>query len=124
MSTSLRGHVALVTGANHGIGAATATMLAVRGAAVVVSYLRIPDPGDRGGPQLYRDNRASDASRVSATIKELGGSVLTVEADLSNAKATARLFDAAEATFGPVDILVNNATGWVADTFSPTPGDR
>jgi 3-oxoacyl-[acyl-carrier protein] reductase len=50
--------------------------------------------------------------------------VLTVEADLSDAKTAARLFDAAEATFGPVDILVNNATGWVADTFSATPGDR
>jgi len=35
-----------------------------------------------------------------------------------------RLFDAAEAAFGPVDILINNATGWVADTFSPTPRRR
>jgi 3-oxoacyl-[acyl-carrier protein] reductase len=46
MNTSLRGHVALVTGANHGIGASTAKTLAERGAAVVLTYLRIPDPGD------------------------------------------------------------------------------
>jgi 3-oxoacyl-[acyl-carrier protein] reductase len=41
----LQGHVALVTGGNHGIGAATALTLASCGAAVVVSYLRIPDTG-------------------------------------------------------------------------------
>jgi NAD(P)-dependent dehydrogenase (short-subunit alcohol dehydrogenase family) len=41
-SVNLQGHVALVTGANHGIGAATARALAACGVAVVVSYLRIP----------------------------------------------------------------------------------
>src|SRR4051812_19501363 len=35
-----------------------------------------------------------------------------------------RLFDSAEADFGPVDILINNATGWVADTFCATPTPR
>jgi 3-oxoacyl-[acyl-carrier protein] reductase len=127
MKTSLHGHVALVTGANHGIGAATARALAARRAAVLVSYLRIPDPGDRGGPALYRNNRASDASQVLATIKKSGGTVVAIEADLSEAGTAERLFDAvdaAEAAFGPVDILINNATGWVADTFSATPEDR
>jgi 3-oxoacyl-[acyl-carrier protein] reductase len=124
MSTSLQDHVALVTGANHGIGAATAKTLAARGAAVVVSYLRIPDPGGCGGPEVYRRNRASDSEDVSAAIKNSGGKVVTIEADLSDAGTAARLFDAAEAAFGPVDILINNATGWVADTFSPTPEER
>ena len=124
MDTSLQGHVALVTGANHGIGAATARALAASGAAILVSYLRVPDPGNRGGPELYRKNRASDASQVSAEIKERGGNVVAIEADLTEAGAAERLFDAAEAAFGPVDILINNATGWVADTFSATPEDR
>ena len=124
MSTSLQGHVALVTGANHGIGAATARALAERGAAVVASYLRIADPGNRGGPEVYRRNRASDASLVSAAVEERGGRVVTLEADLSDAGVPERLFDAAEAALGSVDILINNASAWVADTFSPTPQDH
>ena len=36
----------------------------------------------------------------------------------------ALLFDTAEEQFGPVDILVNNATGWLADTFAPAAADR
>jgi 3-oxoacyl-[acyl-carrier protein] reductase len=47
-----------------------------------------------------------------------------VEADLSDPAAPALLFDAAEEQFGPVDILVNNATGWQADTFAPAAADR
>jgi 3-oxoacyl-[acyl-carrier protein] reductase len=47
-----------------------------------------------------------------------------VEADLSESAAPALLFDAAEEQLGPVDILVNNATGWLADTFTPATDDR
>lgn len=47
---------------------------------------------------------------------------MSLEADLRDAETPARLFDLAEAELGPVDILVNNATGWVADTF--TDGER
>jgi 3-oxoacyl-[acyl-carrier protein] reductase len=61
---------------------------------------------------------------VLAAIKELGGRAMSVEADLADASTAARLFDSAEAAFGPVDILINNATGWVPDTFSPTPQER
>jgi 3-oxoacyl-[acyl-carrier protein] reductase len=124
MQTGLRSHVALVTGANHGIGAATAKTLAARGAAVVLAYLRIPDPGDRHGPKLYRTNRESGAEKVLEAIKGLGGSGVAIEADLTSSDTPGRLFDAAEAASGPVDILINNASGWVADTFSPTPKDR
>jgi 3-oxoacyl-[acyl-carrier protein] reductase len=60
---SLRGHVALITGANHGIGAATAKVLASRECAVMVSYLRIPDPGEQGGPELYRTARVKAQTR-------------------------------------------------------------
>ena len=66
LDLGLQGHVALVTGANHGIGAATALILASHGADVVVSYLRIPDPGEPAGPEAYRRSRAMDAEQVLA----------------------------------------------------------
>lgn len=120
----LQGHVALVTGGNHGIGAATALTLASCGAAVVVSYLRIPDPGDAGGPETYRRNRAMTADHVLTAVAQQGGRAIALEADLTDVGAPARLFDAAETAFGAVDILINNATGWRADTFSPAPQGR
>ncbi len=118
------GHTAIVTGANHGIGAATACALARRGCAVVCTFLRVDDPADPGTPQTYRDNRAQDAAAVVARIGGEGGRAAAVEADLSDPAVPALLFDAAEERFGPVDILVNNATGWLADTFGATPADR
>ena len=124
MNPSLHGHVALVTGANHGIGAATARTLSARGAAVVLSYLRISDSGNRDVPELYRSNRASDATAVVAAIESEGGRVVAIEADLFDVDTPARLLDAAEAALGPVDILINNASAWVADTFSAVPAGR
>lgn len=116
----LTGRIALVTGANHGIGAATARTLAACGARVVASYLRLEDAPDPGIPERYRHNRAQAADAVVSAIHAAGGEALALEADLRDAQAPARLFDAAEAAFGPVDILVNNATGWHADTFGAT----
>jgi len=118
------GHTAIVTGANHGIGAATAQALARRGCAVLCTYLRLDDPEDPGIPQAYRDHRARDAAAVVAGITDQGGTAVAVEADLSDPAAPARLFDTAEERLGPVDILVNNATGWLADTFGGRPADE
>ena len=53
---------------------------------------------------------------------DVGG--VAVEADLVDVDTPARLFDAAEQQLGAVDILVNNATGWVQDTFKPAAVDR
>ena len=118
------GHTAIVTGANHGIGAATAAALARQGCAVLCTFLRVDDPPDPGTPQVYRDRRAQDGEHVAERIRADGGTAVAVEADLSDPDAPAMLFDAAEKTLGPVDILVNNATGWLADTFTPEGADR
>ncbi|HEY2443816.1 MAG TPA: SDR family oxidoreductase [Streptosporangiaceae bacterium] len=115
------GHTAIVTGANHGIGAATALALAGRGCAVLCTFLRVDDPDDPGIPQAYRDHRAQDAAAVIARIRDGGGRAVAVEADLSDPASPALLFDTTEEQFGPVDVLVNNATGWLADTFAATP---
>ena len=116
--------MALVTGANHGIGAATARVLASRGAAVLVSYLRVPDLKDAAVPEAYRRHRASNAAEVLSAIERNNGRAIAVEADLSDANVIPRLFDEAEHKLGPVDILINNATGWVADTFVAAPAQR
>ena len=118
------GHTAIVTGANHGIGAATARALAGQGCAVLCTFLRVEDPDDPGTQREYRVNRARDAAAVIARIEQHGGTAVAVEADLSDPATPALLFSTAEKQFGPVDILVNNATGWLADTFAASATDR
>ena len=110
-------HTAIVTGANHGIGAATAAALAARGCAVLCAFLRVDEGDSPGLPPAYRDNRARGGGRVADRIQAGGGRALAMEANLADPATAAALFDAAEEHLGPVDILVNNASGWVADTF-------
>jgi 3-oxoacyl-[acyl-carrier protein] reductase len=117
-------HVAIVTGANHGIGAAVAIALARSGVGVVCSYLRLEDPPDPGTPDAYRQNRGRDAASVLAAIDAAGGTAVAVEADLSDPGTAATLFDEAEQRLGSVDILVNNATGWIQDSFAARDRDR
>jgi 3-oxoacyl-[acyl-carrier protein] reductase len=117
--TQASGHTAIVTGANHGIGAATALALARRGCAVLCTFLRVDDPAGPGLPAAYRDNRARDGSAVADRIQAAGGRALAIEANLSHPATAPALFGAAEENLGSVDILVNNASGWVADTFQP-----
>lgn len=115
-------HTALVTGANHGIGAATAVALAERGVDVVCTYLRGGDQvsATGGAEQLdeYRRARRADGSEVAAAVQGRGRRGLRIEADLAEAETPARLFDQAEAALGPVDILVHNASGWQRDSFA------
>jgi 3-oxoacyl-[acyl-carrier protein] reductase len=119
----LRSHVAIVTGANCGIGAATARTLAARGDRVLLTYLRMDDPPDPGIPEAYRQGRGADAEDAIAAIRQAGGEAVGLEADLADPHTPARLFDAAEEAFGPVDVLVNNASGWHADTFAARSSD-
>ncbi len=59
-----------------------------------------------------------------AAIEPLPGRAAAVEVDLRDDDAAGRVLDAAERVLGPVSILINNASGWVADTFTPDPTDR
>ena len=121
---SARRHVAIVTGANHGIGAATAERLAASGVAVVVTYLRCRVTSDPETPERYQENRMKAGDEVVERITSAGGHAIAIEADLLDAATPAMLFDRAEAEFGPVDILINNATGWASgDSFDPAVTD-
>jgi len=57
-------HVAIVTGANHGIGAATAERLASAGAAVLITYLRGRVTDDPATPERYQQNRMRSGEEV------------------------------------------------------------
>jgi 3-oxoacyl-[acyl-carrier protein] reductase len=89
----LTGHIALVTGASRGIGAAIAIALAEAGAAVAVNYRE----------------RADDAETVVGKVRGMGGRAIAIAADVSQAAAVARMADQAASALGPIDILVNNA---------------
>lgn len=115
INTQLQGKVALVTGANHGIGAASALALATEGASVLINYLRMPPLGN----DLYDTRRSQVADVMLQSIREQGGCAEAIEADLSDPATIPMLFDRAEAIFGPVDILVNNADHCTADSFVP-----
>ncbi len=124
MDRGFEGSVALVTGVNNplGIGAATAKTLATRGAAVFATYLRLPaGPAPGGGPgdAFHRQQSAKPPDVVVAAIRDGGGRIEAWEADLADPAVVPDLFGRAEAAFGPVDILVNNAAVCEADTFVP-----
>jgi 3-oxoacyl-[acyl-carrier protein] reductase len=89
------GRVALVTGASSGIGAATAQLLAARGATVAVNYHRGEDR----------------AQEVVDLIRKRGGDAMAVRADVTDPVQVDRLVATTGTELGPIDVLVLNAAG-------------
>jgi 3-oxoacyl-[acyl-carrier protein] reductase len=120
IDTGLENRVVLITGGNHGIGAATARAFAAQGARVFITYLRL-SPQDYGidseearrasepGLPLYHATQTRSADAVVEEIRKGGGMAESWEVDLADPATIPGLFDLAEHKFGPVTVLVNNA---------------
>jgi len=104
MSKKLEGKIALVTGGSRGIGAAIARRLAEDGASVAITYTKGADA----------------ASSVVKEIERAGGKALAIQADATDAKAVNAAVEKIVATFGRLDVLVNNAGTAVPKRFEDT----
>jgi 3-oxoacyl-[acyl-carrier protein] reductase len=96
--------VALITGGSRGIGAGIARRLAAEGANVAITY-------------------ATDADGASAVVKSIerdGGKAVAIQADATNMEAVKAAVNKTVATFGQLDVLVNNAGTAIPKTFEET----
>ena len=89
----LEGKVALITGGDSGIGAATAILFAKEGADVGIVYLK----------------EHEDAQQVKALVEQYGRRCYPISADLTKRSAADFIRSQMKETFGQIDILVNNA---------------
>jgi 3-oxoacyl-[acyl-carrier protein] reductase len=90
---SLRGRTALVTGGSRGIGAAISIALAEAGAPVAINYRE----------------RSDEANKLAERLRKTGVHVITVQADVSQPDAVAKMVDTAKSELRTIDVLINNA---------------
>jgi 3-oxoacyl-[acyl-carrier protein] reductase len=102
--SKLSGKVALITGGSRGIGAGIAKRLSTDGASVAITYAR----------------DAKAASAVVKAIEDDGGKAIAIQADAADLAAVKGAVDKTVATFGRLDVLVNNAGTAIPKTFEET----
>jgi 3-oxoacyl-[acyl-carrier protein] reductase len=105
MAGSMVGKVVLVTGGSRGIGAAIAKRLAAEGASVAITYVSHPD----------------SALEVVKAIELEGGKAIAIKADAGDPASAKAAIDETVATFGQLDVLVNNAGTAIPKPFEETP---
>src|SRR5688572_17166977 len=102
-SFQLNDKIAIVTGPSQGIGRAIAIGLAQAGAHIVLAK--------------HPSGRQEEILQVNSEIEAMGRQALVVQTDVSHVAEIQAMIDQAKATFGRIDILINNA-GWTGNSLA------